>query len=44
MSNFVSNVDRWNTNVECLFSLRIEERMMFQIIGTYSNFFRKYAP
>ena len=44
MSNFVSNVDRWNTNVECLFSLRIEERMMFQIIGSYSNFGRKYAP
>ena len=32
--NLVSNVDRWNTNVECLLLLRIEHRMISQIMDT----------
>ena len=42
--NLVSNVDSWNTNVECLRLLSIEQRMISQLMDTYVNFVRKYAP
>ena len=32
--NLDSNVDRWNTNVECLFLLHIEQKMVFQIMAS----------